>query len=489
MFIVLVYCIVLLSVRQAIIYVGHASLYFIMQMEELFYKAADNIDEEQLQLGDHSVNPSIQRALLVSPLREPDHFYHYHLYQTNKILGVSKQSMKKLKTQLLSITDLSAQQVKSSEHHSPSWTKLGVNLPYLPQTVDEGITHFQMLDDKYKYTESLHYPIHTLNPDEEAMVEKTKNAVYKALENISDRLRFDNFIQRFDPQRGIDVFSQVFDEKTRQSLLVHSLQEAEPPRVVSAQISGYKSTKVNFVVAAPSVSRGFQRFMISFESSFLARNPPEVVGLLVVLYSDDGMFKRYDEDLQAVTTLVKLYKGKYPKADLRFVSTQKSHSRTETLKIASGEFPSYELLFLADIHIDFSTKFLEKCRMNTIENKQVYFPAIFNPYHPDKFYKARILYPHATKFPISADRGNWMHESYHIACVYNSDLAYTLELQSEYSESLTLVEMFLQLSKLTVFRSVEPGLVHLWQDGCKDEHLGQSEQTLCEKLDHVLHSS
>ncbi len=466
------------------------TIVLLVQMEELFYNAADEIDEEQLQLGEHNLNPSIQRALLVSPLKEPDHFYHYHLYQTGKIMGHSKQTMKELRAQLLLITELSAQSKPLYlQHHSPSWTKLGVNLPYRPQTVDEGLTHFQMLDDKYKYTESLHYPIHALNPDEEAMVAKTKSVVSKALENVSGKLRFDDFLQRFDPQRGIDVFSQVFDENAHQSLLVHSLREVEPPRVISAQISGYKTTKVNFVVAAPAVSRGFQRFMISFESSFLARNPPELVGLLVVLYSDDGLFKRFDEDLQAVTSLVRLYKGKYPKADLRFVSSQKSQSRTETLNIASNEFPSYELLFLADIHIDFSTKFLERCRMIAIENKQVYFPAIFNPYHPNKFYKARILYPHSTKFPISADRGNWMHESYHIACVYNSDLAYALELHSEYSDSLTLVEMFLQLSKLNVFRSVEPGLVHLWQDGCKDEHMGESEQALCETLDSVLYSS
>ncbi len=458
-------------------------------MEELFYKAADEIDEEQLQLGEHSLNPSLQKALLVSPLKKPDHFYHYHLYQTGKTLEHSKQAMKKLRTELLSVTELSALSKSLYLEQSPSWTKLGVNLPYFPQTIDEGLTHFQILDNKYKYTESLHYPIHTLSPDEEAMIKKTKIAVNRALESVFNKLRFDDFIQRFDPQRGIDVFSQVFDENAQQPLLVHSLQEVEPPRVTSAQFSDYKTTKVNFVVAAPSVSRGFQRFMISFESSFLARNPPESVGLLVVLYSDDGMFKRYDDDLQAVTTLVRLYKGKYPNADLRFVSTRKPYSRIETLKIASGEFQNFELLFLADIHIDFSTTFLERCRMNTIENKQVYFPAIFNPYHPDKFYKARILYPHSTKFAISANRGNWMHESYHISCVYNSDLLYALELHSEYSESLTLVEMFLRLNELTVFRSVEPGLIHLWQDGCKDEHMGESEQSLCEKLDNVLHSS
>ena len=348
-----------------------------------------------------------------------------------------------------------------------------------------------MYDDRYKYTESLHYPVHTTSSDERKALREITDAVTGSLANrtTGSELKFQSTALRFDPQRGIDYFSHVLDVSHQQSMLVHSLREVELPRVLSVKPASYRTTKVNFVVAAPSVSRGFQRFMMSFENSFLARNPPESVGLLVVLYSDDGRFKHFDEDLHAVTTLVDLYKNKYPTADLRYVSTRNTHSRLETLSTASREFPSFELLFLADIHIDFSTRFLERCRMNAVEGKQAYFPVVFNPYDPDQFYKARILYPHATKFQISPERGNWMHDSYHIACVYNYDLTNALQFQEERNQDLTLVEMFLKLSKLSVFRSVEPGLVHLWQDGCHDEHMGPSESTLCEKLDYVIKTS
>lgn len=469
------------------------------QMRELFYKADDVFAEEELQIGEHRLNPSIRKALLLTPLNEPDHFYHLHQYYTELNLKGAKVSTKKLRIHVIQTAELEAKTdstVHTSENHSPLWTRMGVNSPHLPANEKEEVIHFQSFDYQYKYTESMHYPIHSLSSIEHKDIKKIVDAATNSLAHDNSTsfksgngLTIESVMTRTDPQRGIDYFLQVVDRDTNgkhQSVILHSLREAEPPHVTSLHGASYKTTKVNFVVEAPPVSRGFQRFMMSFESSFLARNPPELVGLLVVLYSSDGMFKRYDQDLYSVTMLLDLYKNKYPQADLRFVSTSKVHSRKESFIIASKEFPTYELLFLADIHIDFSMQFLERCRMNAIENKQVFFPAVFNPYNPDEFYKSRILYPYATKFQISSDKGNWMHESYHIACVYNYDLLKVLRTENQ---DMSLLDLFIQSDELTIFRSVEPGLVHLWQDGCKEEDLGMTEKSLCEKLDSILNSA
>ena len=130
--------------------------------------------------------------------------------------------------------------------------------------------------------------------------------------------------------------------------------------------------------------------MMSFENTFLACNPPELVGLFVVLYSD-GKLQHYDKNIFATTTLLELYKHKYPEADLRLVTTNKPFSRKESIEIASREHLSFELLFLADIHVDFSLQFLERCRMIAMENQQAYFPAVFSPYNPSEFYRERIM--------------------------------------------------------------------------------------------------
>lgn len=470
----------------------------LFQMRELFYSADTPIEQEELQTGEHSFNDRIKRSIVLSPLTKPEHFFSLHHYYTSALLDSVSANNTKLRAHMIQTTQRGAQSdslLRSSEHQSPAWTKLGVNSPYKPTTLEEEVVHFQPVDGQFAYTESKHFPSHPISDAEQKSIERMFKAVVRAqvvhgqMSNAS-KVTLGTTLKRTDPRRGTDYFLEV-TEKEKEGFVntkfLHGLQELLPVQVTSMATADYKITKVNFIVATPSVSRGFQRFIMSFENSFLAREPMEMVGMLVIVYRD-RVFKTYDKDLFAVSTLLNLYRSKYPQADLRSISTLEEYSRQEMLKLASREYPSYELLFLADIHIDFSTQFLERCRMNTIENKQVYFPAVFNPYNPEEFYKEKILYPYATKFHISEKRGSWMQDSFHLVCVYNYDLMKVLDgggRSENENNAWSLVDHFIHHSQLTIFQSVEPGLVHLWQDSCKEVEVGSSEEKLCLQLDKV----
>ena len=468
------------------------------------------IAEEELQMGAYHLNPSIKQAILLSPLEEPDHFYHLHQYLMREKLNSTKVTTNHLRTIMIETAERAAQLdnlLYTSEHQSPPWTRLGINPPFSSLNPEDEVLHFQSFDDQYKYTESKHHPSIPLNSATKRELNEVVTAVKSFLaqktqgkESENDmedaaqshhgnNLVVETVLQRVDPSRGIDYFLQLTDHSEIKSghfrsEFHHVLREIEPPRVTSMNSPNCGSIKVNFVVATPPVSRGFQRFMLSFENSFLARNPPELVSLLVVLYSD-GKFKKYDKDLFSVVTLLDLYRKKYPKGDLRLITTRNPYSRKETVEIASKEYPTYELLFLADIHIDFSMQFIERCRMNAVENEQVYFPMVFSPYDPVEFHKSRIKFPYATKFKIGEKMGAWMPESYHLVCVFNYDLVKVLNANQNGEESeknWNLLNEFIKYDQLRIFRAVEPGLVHLWQDGCKEEDLGQRERSLCQQL-------
>ena len=466
------------------------------QVKSLFYEAEGLVAEEELQTGEHYLNPLLSKAVMLSPLTHADHFYHLHHHFSKEEFNLTKISTTKLRAHLIQTAELALQstsRLHTSDHQSPTWTRLGINPPYLPSDDEEDIIHFQSFDAHYRYTESKHYPSHPISPALQSDMDTVLETIMQAFHEPSGKdsnVTVSSVLQRFDPQRGVDYFMQVVTENAQEegrqeTRFLHSLKEAEPPRVTSLGSANYKSTKVNFVVPAPPVSRAFQRFMMSFENGFLARTPPELVGLLVILYSD-GKFRNYGKDLFATITLLDLYKKKYPQADLRLISTRKPYSRKECVELTSKEYPSYELLFLADIHTDFSTQFLERCRMNALENKQIYFPAVFNPYDPSDFYSDRIHYPYATKFQIKSQKGSWMHESFHLACVYNYDLinALNLELQRQggNESEWNLLNLFIKFRKLEIFRSTEPGLVHLWQDGCTEEELDTRGRELCKML-------
>ena len=417
---------------------------------------------------------------------QPEHFYHMHYYFIREQLNTSRVIATQLRQHMILTADKAAESdtyAHTSIHQSPSWTRLGVNAPYHPKSTRD-VIHCQSFDTEYSYTESKHYPSHPLSSLVASDLEHVISAVSHKLQ-VND-LPINSILQRVDPQRGIDYFIHALNRDSAdgeyRSRFLHVLRETEPLQVASIETANYHTSKVNFVVPTAAVSKGFQRFMISFENTFLARNPPELVSLLVILYSD-GKVRKYSKNLFATTTLLQLYKKKYPNADLRLVTTNRPFSRKESIELASKEHPSFELLFLADIHIDFSHQFLERCRMNAIENKQVYFPAVFTPYNPSEFYGDRVLHPYAVRFKINQNQGFWMHENYHLACIYNYDLEHVLELGQDLRESeWSLIELVLKYQHLNIFRAVEPGLVNLWQDGCIEEQLSHKEIILCRKL-------
>ena len=480
-----------------------------MQVRELFYVAEGLIAEEELQMSTYHHNAKIKESVLLSPLSEADHFYHLHRYFMKEKLNSTKAVTARLRAHMIDTAEREARLdnlLYTSEHQSPPWSRLGINPPFSPQDPQDGMIHFQSFDDQFKYSESKHHP----NTSYNSVTKREMYEVQRAVEEFRNQretkgdknseekdegnsVTVESILQRIDPTRGIDYFLQLNDQSSHEggqlrTDFYHILRELEPPRVTSMLSPNCATIKVNFVVATPPVSRGFQRFMLSFENSFLSRNPPELVSLLVILYSD-GQFKKYDKDLFSVVTLLDLYRKKYPEADLRLITTRRPYSRKETVEIASKEYPNYELLFLADIHVDFSMQFVERCRMNAVENQQVYFPMIFSPYDPAEFHKSRILFPYATKFKISEKNGAWMPESFHLVCVFNYDLMKVLnENQNEDEESeedWNLLNSFMEFGQLKIFRSVEPGLVHLWQDGCKEEDLGIMEKTLCKRLSMI----
>ena len=83
-----------------------------------------------------------------------------------------------------------------------------------------------------------------------------------------------------------------------------------------------------------------------------------------------------------------------------------------------------------------------------------------------------------------------MQSSFHLACVYNYDLMKVLnegDMEGEES-NWNLLDQFIHQNQLNIFRSVEPGLVHLWQDSCNEVESGSQEEAACNQLDHELPS-
>ena len=460
--------------------------------EDLFYKARTSFAIDELQVGNHELNPALDKAIFLSPLDRPDQIYHLHHHFLSLMLNQTKLLVGNLRDSLMRVTFTASplnMTLTGSHSRTPSWARSGIRSPYREASLSS-IIHWQVADSAHLITESHYHPSHPLNSvylkDQQAILNASKQLLHKSVKRPSD-IQLKTIHYRVDPGRGIDYLLQIaIKEKTKNHFnteIVHVIREMEPARITAVSEALYRNTKIAFIVPAPPVSRSFQRFMMSFENSLLAHNPPEYVSLLVILYPNTATGP-INKNVYTTVQLVELYRKKYPLADLQILITQKPFSRLEAFMLASKEFPTYELLFLADIHIDFSNQFLHRCRMNTIINQQVYFPAVYNPHNPSKFYKSRMLHPYATRFQINAKLGYWMHGSYHLGCIYNEDLIKVLEL-SENHPKLDLVDLVILSGQLNIFRAADPGLVHLWQDGCKEYNLEHREKALCQNIEKL----
>lgn len=459
---------------------------------DLFYKATTSFAIDELQVGNHELNPALDKALLLSPLDKPDQMYHLHhhfltvtLNQTKTLVGSLRDSLMKVTFAALPLN----MTLTGSHSRTPSWARSGIRSPYR-ETSSSSVIHWQVTYGTQLFTESHYCPSRPLNSvyqkDQQAIMNVTKQLLHKSPKKLSD-VQLESIHYRVDPGRGIDYLLQAAvkeesDHHVKREI-VHVIREMQPARITAVSEALYRNTKVAFVVPAPPVSRSFQRFMMSFENSLLAHNPPEYVSLLIILYPNTATGP-ISKNVYTTVQLVELYRKKYPQADLQIKITQKPFSRLEAFMLASKEFPTYELLFLADIHVDFSNQFLQRCRMNTVINQQVYFPAVYNPHDPAKFYKSRMLHPYATRFQIDAKLGYWMPGSYHLSCIYNEDLIKLLELSQDHPK-LDLVDLVVLSGQLNIFRAPDPGLVHLWQDGCKEYTLEHREKALCHSIEKL----
>ncbi|CAN8068899.1 unnamed protein product [Agarophyton chilense] len=132
-------------------------------------------------------------------------------------------------------------------------------------------------------------------------------------------------------------------------------------------------------------------------------------------------------------------------------------SRSQALYEGSTHAPAEGLLFFCDVDVEIHKQFFDNCKYNTEKAHQVYYPVLYS------------LYPYGTE--ISKEHGYWRNGAYGMVCVFNSDFRSrkvwgTESRRKAFSgwgmEGVALYKEFANVWQYTVFRAVEPNLLHRW---------------------------
>ena len=316
---------------------------------------------------------------------------------------------------------------------------------------------------------------------EEARYALTK-AIYQANQGIpqSQRYVFDkleNGYHRVDPMRGSEfildfVFRRQSDRNTRVKRRLSILRPFHET-VVPVDSSEALPT-VNFLVTLSGLSNRLEHFLEQYERNVLQLG--EDATLTIVLFESP--------DAPTVHSMVQHYLSRYQGAQMSVIDVQGDFARGVGLHFGLSRFTKDQLVFVVDVDLDISTDFLQRCRLNTIQGKQVYFPVFFKLYKQDfvnRYHRANH------SLLISRHRGHWAHYSYGMLCIYAGDYRNTggfdTTMRGWGEEDIDLLNKVMK-SGLEVFRAPDPGLVHNWHPKiCSKEKLTQGLA-----YDHCLQS-
>ncbi|XP_062870131.1 chondroitin sulfate synthase 3 isoform X2 [Trichomycterus rosablanca] len=231
--------------------------------------------------------------------------------------------------------------------------------------------------------------------------------------------------------------------------------------------------KLHILVPLTGRYETFVRFMDNFEKVCLILN--QNVKLIIILVDNDT-----NQEREKHLELIKEYHNKYPKADLSVIPMTGEFSRGLALEMGASGLNNNSLLFFCDVDLIFNGDALQRCRDNTVEGSQAYFPVVFSQYNPKLVYAGS--HPEDSNFVFTKKTGFWRDYGFGISCIFKSDLMRTGGFDTSIQGwGLEDVDLFTKIinSGVKVFRSQETGIVHVHHPVQCDTNLEPKQYKMC----------
>lgn len=260
-----------------------------------------------------------------------------------------------------------------------------------------------------------------------------------------------------------------------QSFLSNSLKFLSPFQFYEStkEMWGQSQRKVNILVPLSGRYEIFVRFMENFEKVCLI--PKQNVKLSIILVDNES-----NQNKGKHMELIDDYYRRYPKADLSVIPMTGNFSRGLALELGSAQLDNDTLLFFCDVDLIFTADALQRCRDNTVQGRQAYFPVVFSQYNPKIVYAENN--PRDNKFVLTKKSGFWRDYGFGITCVFKSDLLKAGGFDTSIlGWGLEDVDLFTKMinSGLKVLRSQEPGIVHIYHPVHCNASLEQKQHKMC----------
>ena len=236
------------------------------------------------------------------------------------------------------------------------------------------------------------------------------------------------------------------------------------------------SEVIHFILPLAGRLNIFRRFISTYENVCLKSRA--AVQLHVVLFNDSDT-----SSADPIINLIGSYQNRYGRDKIEIIFADGQFARAKALDIGAAQCGPNSLLFFVDVDIVFSTSTLRRIRFNTKKGVQVYYPIVFSQYDPSFICDAKSTSDcKIDPRNFSSEMGYWRNFGFGIASMYVSDLqavgGFDISIQGWGKEDVDLYTKFAS-SRIRIFRSVDPDMVHAFHPIVCDSTLNEVQSTMC----------
>ncbi|KAG1960069.1 chondroitin sulfate synthase [Pimephales promelas] len=414
-------------------------------------------------------NVQFNNALTVHPVSDPEQMYRLHKHFTEIELQKTYEEIEKLQAEIRNVS------VVAFEGNRSALWPVGINPPFEPKTRFEVLRWDYFTEDQvYSCTDgSPKCELHGIDKLDVADVIETAmgelNKKYKPVLHLKKQQLINGY-RRFDPTRGmeytLDLQLEVVNQKGHSRSITKRVHLVRPLSRIEIIPMPYvtEATRVHIILPVTLQDReDVQQFLEVYAANAFETSENAILTFLFIYDPIEAQQVNQNDIFAIVKAQISACEHRYPMVKIPWISVKsESPSQIKFMDIISKKHPVDTLFFIATVKTSINSEFLNRCRMNSINNWQVFFPIHFQYYNPDIAYHNQPL---TNTVDLVKEAGHFDRSSFNEACFYNSDYMTTrtrmssdVQENEEILENLDIYEMFVKYSGLHVFRAVEPAL-------------------------------
>nr|XP_023663158.1 chondroitin sulfate glucuronyltransferase-like [Paramormyrops kingsleyae] len=454
--------------RCIIDYLGLNCVEELQEMRYRYFELGKNADPERED------SPQFKKAFAVHPVSEPDLMYRLHKHFSQIELDQTYLQIQQLQVQISNLSELTPEGKAGN-----SWP-IGINPPFQPKTRFE-VINWEYFTEEHIYSCTNGAPKCELRGADKADISVVlETAVERLNERYQPQLRFRmhrllNGYRRFDPTRGmeytLDLVLEAFTQKGHSQVIAKRVGLLRPLSSIEIIPMPYvtEATRVQVILPITANNQDYVgNFLDTYAMNALDTHDNVLLTFLLIYDSFDAQRVKEEDVFAGVKSMIGEVEKRYSDVKIPWISVKTEvPSQVKLMDIISKKHPVDTLFFMANVWTEVNGDFLNRCRMNAINNWQVFFPIHFQEYSPAIMYREQQ--PSAGASPFSSDplrNGHFDRHVFDESCFYNVDYMaartkVTTDIldNDELLESMDVYDIFIRYSGLHVFRAVEPALV------------------------------